>query len=288
MLQRLVSEDIELKWIPGDDVGKIRMDPGQVNQILANLVVNSKDAVKGPGIITIKTLNTFLDEGYCKKHEGCVPGDYVALTVTDNGSGMPQEVLEKVFEPFYTTKEIGKGTGLGLSTVYGIVKQNSGYITIHSQPGLGTTVEIYFPKLSDQSKVEPAKAEDRGMPTGSETVLLVEDQEQLLNITKNILTRLGYSVLEAISPQQAIELAENHNGEIQLLLTDIIMPQMQGTQLAEQLQRRRKDMRVLYMSGYTAETIDRHGLFDKGSHFIEKPFLAQKLAEKLREILDQR
>ncbi|HMK64953.1 MAG TPA: ATP-binding protein, partial [Thermodesulfobacteriota bacterium] len=288
MLRRLIGEDIVLQWIPGENVWKVRLDPSQVNQILANLIVNSKDAINGPGVIMLETLNALLDTDYCREHEGCVPGEYVLMAVSDNGSGMTEETLRQVFEPFFTTKEIGRGTGLGMSTVYGIVTQNKGHINIDSQPGKGTTVKIYFPKLIDQSKVEPAKTEDRVMPTGSETVLLVEDQDQLMNVSKNILNKLGYLVLAALSPKQALQLAENHAGEIHLLLTDVVMPGMNGVELAEQLLRYRKGMNVLYMSGYTAETIRRHGVLNEKSNFIEKPFLTQKLAEKIREVLDQK
>jgi two-component system, cell cycle sensor histidine kinase and response regulator CckA len=288
MLRRLIREDIDLQWIPGDGIGRVRMDPAQINQILANLVVNSRDAIRDSGVITVETSNVSLDAGYCRAAEGCLPGDYVLLTVSDNGSGMNKTVLDQVFEPFFTTKEIGKGTGLGMATVYGIVTQNKGHITIYSEPGRGTTVRIYFPNLLDSPTLKSDGTEEQGMTTGSETVLLVEDQEQLLNVTRSILTKLGYSVLAALSPKQAIDLAESHDGEIHLLLTDVIMPGMNGTELAEQLLRRRKNLKVLYMSGYTAETIGRHAVLDGKSYLIEKPFLSQKLAEKVREVMDQK
>jgi two-component system, cell cycle sensor histidine kinase and response regulator CckA len=286
MLRRLIDENIDLRWAPGTDIGKVWLDPSQVNQILANLVVNSRDAIANTGVISIETESFTFNEAFCRSHGGSVPGEYVRLSVSDTGSGMSEEVQEHIFEPFFTTKEVGKGTGLGMATVYGIVKQNKGYITIHSRSGEGTTVRIYFPKIDTPSSGIRQGENRPQVPMGKETVLLVEDQRDLLRVFQSILVRLGYSVLAADCPERALKQVENYSGKIHLLLTDIVMPGMNGLELAALLKQQKRDMKVIYMSGYTPDALAQHGIIEKGGHFIEKPILLKKLANKLREVLE--
>ncbi|MBN1103326.1 MAG: PAS domain S-box protein [Deltaproteobacteria bacterium] len=287
MLHRLIGEDIRLNWIPGKDVGRVRMDPTQVNQILANLMVNSRDAIPGVGKITIETANKSFDESYSRRHEGAVPGEYVLLGVSDTGAGMSPEVMEHVFDPFFTTKELGRGTGLGLATVYGIVKQNNGFINVYSEQGLGTTIKIYLPRFEGETVGAAEKADERKLPEGTETLLLAEDEASLLNVAREILAGQGYTVLAARTPTEALMLAERHKGEIHLLLTDVVMPEMNGRELMGRLQALRPRIKALFMSGYTANVVAHHGVLDEGVHFIEKPFSPRTLAEKVREVLDK-
>ncbi len=285
MLRRLIGEDIALQWVPGKAVGRVRMDPTQIHQILANLVVNSRDAMPNGGTISIETANKVLDESYAGSHNGFVAGDYVVLTVSDTGVGMSADVLEQVFDPFFTTKEVGKGTGLGLPMVYGSVKQNDGFIDIYSEPGEGTTVKIYLPRC----KEEPAALEkivETKAPEGKETVLVTEDERALLLVCKTAIERQGYTVLAAASPEQALALAEKHAGEIQLLVTDVVMPGMNGRELWERLKESRPSIRCLFMSGYNVTVVADHGVLDKGVNFIEKPFSFRELTEKVRSVLD--
>jgi two-component system, cell cycle sensor histidine kinase and response regulator CckA len=285
MLRQLIGEDVELRWIPGKDVGTVRMDPTQINQMLANLVVNSRDAIPGAGKITIETANIRFDEDYCRKHGGFIPGEYVLLAVCDTGTGMSAEVMEHLFDPFFTTKEVGRGTGLGLATVYGIVKQNDGFINVCSDPGEGTAIQMYFPRLVGEVVPVPETADERKIPEGTETVLVAEDEKSLLNIARDILERRGYTVLVAGTPTEALRLAESHPGEIHLLLTDVVMPEMNGRELFEKLHVVRPGMKSLFMSGYTADVMAHHGVLDEGVQFIVKPFSPKALAEKVREVL---
>jgi two-component system cell cycle sensor histidine kinase/response regulator CckA len=287
MLRRLIGEDIELHWIPGQDLWPVRIDPSQIDQIMANLAVNARDAIVGVGKLTIETKKMTLDEAYCSDHPGFVPGQYSVLAVSDDGVGMSKDVLENIFEPFFTTKEVGKGTGLGLATVYGIVKQNNGFINVYSEPGTGTTFRIYFPRFQGEVDAAPETVDVKALPRGSETVLLAEDEGPLMNIARDILTRLGYTVLAASKPSEALSLAESHLGEIHLLLTDVVMPEMNGRELLEKLHTRRPGMKSLFMSGYTANVVAHHGVLEEGVHFIEKPFSPRALAEKVREVLDK-
>jgi two-component system, cell cycle sensor histidine kinase and response regulator CckA len=258
MLRRLIDENIDLRWDPGTDIGKVWLDPSQVNQILANLVVNSRDAITNTGVISIETESFIFNDDFCRSHGGSVPGEYVRLSVSDTGSGMSEEVQEHIFEPFFTTKEVGKGTGLGMATVYGIVKQNKGYITIHSRSGEGTTVRIYFPKIGTApSGIRKGGSRDQ-VPTGTETVLLVEDQRDLLRVFQSILDRLGYSVLAADSPERALKQVENYSGQIHLLLTDIVMPGMNGLELAALLKQQKRDMKVPPEATETGHEGDLH------------------------------
>jgi PAS domain S-box-containing protein len=286
MLRRLIGEDIDLAWVPGRDLGLVKIDPSQVDQVLANLCVNSRDAIGDTGKVTIETSNAFFDENYCSVHAGTHPGEYVMLVVSDNGCGMDAEALAHLFEPFFTTKEMGKGTGLGLAMVYGIVKQNNGFINVYSEPGQGTSFKIYLPKYV--SEIDQA-AKTRVVPpaeTGLETILLVEDEPMILAMTTEMLHRLGYTVLPASTPKEALLLAEDSSRGINLLMTDVVMPEMNGRDLAKSLLALNPDLKCLFMSGYTANVIAHHGVLDKGISFLQKPFSRKDLAAKVRETLD--
>ncbi len=288
MLGRLLGEDIDLRWVPGEDLDPVLMDPGQVDQILVNLCVNARDAIgRDGGKITIETGSAELDEEYCADHPGFVPGSFVLLVVSDDGSGMDEKTKARIFEPFFTTKEMGKGTGLGLATVYGTVKQSDGFINVYSEPGKGSTFRIYLPVppgsrqrggTGRDGKAEPAR--------GVETVLLVEDDGAMLTLTTRMMERLGYRVLSAQTPGDAIRLAREHEGEVQLLVTDVVMPELNGRELARQLHTLYPSMGTLFISGYTANVIAHHGVLDEGIHFLQKPFGMQSLAKKLREALE--
>ncbi len=288
MLRRLIGEDVGLAWLPGKNLGPVRMDPSQLDQILANLCVNARDAIGDSGKITIETEAVLFDDAWCAEHAGFVPGAYVLLAVSDNGCGMDKDTLDKLFEPFFTTKEVGKGTGLGLSTVYGIVRQNSGFITVYSEPGLGATFRIYLPRHFGKAEPVPIEAPPRPAARGHETVLLVEDEPAILKMASAMLQRRGYAVLAADSPGEALRLAETHAGRIDLLMTDVVMPEMNGRDMAANLLARNPNLKCLFMSGYTANVIAHHGMLDEGVHFIQKPFTTQVLSEKIREVLDSR
>ncbi len=285
MLRRLIGEDIVLSWLPGSRLWRIKMDPSQVDQILANLCVNARDAVSGTGRVVIETKNIALEEAQCPERNGFLPGEYVLLSVSDNGCGMDRQTLAHLFEPFFTTKGIGQGTGLGLATIYGIVKQNGGYIDVESEPGRGTTFSIYFPRNISQADT-PADVKT-GSPAerGHETILLVEDEAAMLNMAKTMLERLGYRVLPCRTAVEAERLAMEHAGEIDLLITDVIMPDMNGKELAERLTSRYPNMSSLFTSGYTADVIGHHGVLKEGVHFIPKPFSRKDLACKIRDAL---
>ncbi len=286
MIQRLIGEDIDLAWRPKPEVWPVLMDPSQLDQILANLCVNARDAIAGVGRITIETENIVLDEAYCSDHEGFVPGNYVMIAVSDDGQGMGRETMSHLFEPFFTTKKAGKGTGLGLSTIYGAVKQNKGFINVYSEPGKGSTFKIYLPRHAGEKGRK--QAEEAEIPTlkGRETILLVEDEPMILDLAATILETQDYTVLQASTPGEAIRLAREHAGKINLLLTDVIMPEMNGRELAKSLLSLYPDMKRLFMSGYTADVIAHHGLLDEGVRFISKPFSMKGLIAKVREVLD--
>ncbi|MBI5118138.1 PAS domain S-box protein [Candidatus Poribacteria bacterium] len=286
MLRRLIGEDIDLAWMPGHGLWKAKIDPSQLDQILANLTVNARDAIAGVGKVTIETGNEVFDETYCFDHIGFVPGEYVRLAVSDDGMGMNKDVLEHLFEPFFTTKGTGKGTGLGLATVYGIVKQNDGFINVYSEPGHGTTFKVYLPRFAAEP-VEVAEERPEAAPQGgTETVLLVEDEEAILKLGEVILEGLGYTVLTAGSPALAIRLAGEFPGDIHLLITDVVMPEMNGRELAEQLSYIKPGLKCLYMSGYTANVIAHRGVLEEGVHFVHKPFSVETLAAKARKALE--
>lgn len=286
MLGRMIGENIELVWLPGGDLWSTRVDPTQIDQVLINLVINSRDAISTVGRVTIETENAVLDEASCSDRMGYVPGEYVLLTVSDNGCGMDRDVLDKLFEPFYTTKEMGKGTGLGLSTVYGIVKQNNGIINVCSEPGVGTTFRIYLPRHAPKPEEFWRGSQAASSMRGQETILLVEDEPAILKLTAIMLEYQGYTVLTASTPGEAIRRCTEHAREIQLLMTDVVMPEMTGLDLARNLASIRPDIRHLFISGYTADIIAPHGVLDDGVHFIQKPFSMEDLAAKVREVLD--
>jgi len=285
MLRRLIGEDIDLLWHPGKKLTQVKVDPSQIDQILANLCVNSRDAIADVGKITIETGVVSFDEAYCGEHVGFKPGEYVLLAVSDDGHGIDQETLGHIFEPFFTTKEQGKGTGLGLASVYGAVKQNNGFINVYSEPGQGTTFRIYLPKYTAKSASVADKAPDRPTERGHETILLVEDEPAILEMTTKMLERLGYTVLAAGTPGEAVRLSQEHPGRIDLLLTDVVMPEMNGRDLAKKLLSTYPGIKPLFMSGYTANVIAHHGVLDEGVHFIQKPFSMRDVGGKLRETL---
>ena len=284
MLRRLIGEDIDLSWQPKKDLWSVKLDPSQVDQVLANLCVNARDSIRGIGRVSIETDNVAFDEEYCLDHKGFHPGDYVMTAVSDNGRGMDKETLANLFEPFFTTKGIGKGTGLGLSTVYGIVRQNNGFINVYSEPGQGTTFKIFLPRAESAGPGSP-QGRKEAAARGWETVLLVEDEKAILKMTAIMLQRLGYTVLSASSPNEAMALAESESGDIHLLMTDVVMPEMSGRDLAENLLRSFPHLKCLFMSGYTANVIAHHGILDEGIEFINKPFSKQALAAKVRNVL---
>ena len=286
MLQRLIGEDIELVSVLDPELEPIEADPGQLEQVLMNLVINARDAMPTGGKLTIETANVDLDAEYASRHLDVVPGPYVLLAVSDTGVGMEAETLRQIFEPFFTTKEEGKGTGLGLATVFGIVKQSGGDIHVYSEPSQGTTFKIYLPRTqAPVDRVEPPVAGTKPA-RGTETVLLVEDEELVRSLERKVLEESGYTVLEALSANHALELAEQHDGVIDLLLTDVVMPQLSGRELADLLAPERPEMRILYASGYTADAITRHGVLEQGIAFLPKPLTPTSLLRKVREVLD--
>jgi len=286
LLRRLIGEDIYLAWLPGGDVWPVNMDPAQIDQILANLCVNARDAIGGVGKLTIQTECVVIDEEFGNGHGGSIPGEYVLLAVSDDGCGMDKETMNQLFEPFFTTKELGKGTGLGLATIYGIVKQNNGFINVYSEPGQGTIFRVYLPRHHGETSQEPERPELGEDTRGHQTILLVEDEPTILTMTTTMLTRLGYRVLAASTPGEAIRLAEKKAGEIDLLLTDVVMPGMNGRDLDKHLRSFQPNFKTLFMSGYTADIIAHRGVLDAGVAFIEKPFTKKNLAAKLRGLLE--
>jgi two-component system, cell cycle sensor histidine kinase and response regulator CckA len=285
MVERLIGADIELIFVAGEKPDRIKADPGQIEQVLVNLAVNARDAMPDGGQLTIEISLVAIDEAYCAFHSDARPGHYVQLTVSDTGCGMSEETLEHLFEPFYTTKERGRGTGLGLSTIYGIVRQNNGFITVYSQLGHGSAFRIHLPRVFQKADVLPKWAATT-LPSGHETVLLVEDEEVVRNLARQILGRQGYKVLVAANGLEACALSEGQEAEIDLLLTDVVMPQMDGKQLYERLRRSHPTLKVLFMSGYTEETIVHRGLLDQGTNFLQKPFTLDILVRRVRQVLD--
>ncbi len=285
MLRRLIGENMELVWRPGRDIGHVKIDPVQVDQILANLCVNARDAIKGVGRVVIETGRINLPPGEADPYEGLLPGEYIWITVTDNGCGMDAGVKEHLFEPYFTTKGLGKGTGLGLAMVYGIVRQNDGCIQVQSEPGRGTRIRILLPRHDGSSPGMQAERILPAPPPGRQTILLVEDEPAILNLVRKGLERLGYAVLPAATPAEAVRIAETHAGDIHLLITDVIMPEMNGRDLARRLLGLHPGMRRLFMSGYTADVIAHHGVLEAGVHFIQKPFANAVLGAKVREAL---
>ena len=286
MLRRIIGENIHLAWEPAEDLKRVRIDPTQVDQALANLAVNARDAIAGVGTITIGTRNVVLDDDFCADRPGSSPGEYVALVVSDDGCGMERWVLDHLFEPFFTTKEVGRGTGLGLATVYGIVKQNEGFIDVESEPGEGTTLSIYLPPAEgDVQHAPPPPPLQSGRGRG-ETVLLVEDEAALLRLGESLLQGLGYRVLTAESPRAALRIVESRSEPIHLLVTDVILPEMDGLELARRVMSRQPGVRTLFMSGYAADAIAHGDAPDEGTWFIEKPFSLADFANSVRAALD--
>ena len=286
MVRRIIGEDIELVTFLTEGIGRVRADPGQMEQAIINIVVNARDAMPDGGKLTIETANVELDEEYARNHVAVKTGRYVMLSISDTGVGMTSEVRERVFEPFFTTKEMGKGTGLGLSTVYGIVKQSEGNIWVYSEPGQGTTFKIYLPRVDEP--LEELREEVIGeVPRGTETVLVVEDEETVRKLAVRVLKREGYKILEAPDGGKAFMLCEGFKEPIHLILTDVVMPGMSGSKLVERLKEIHPEMKVLYMSGYTDNAIVHHGVLEEGTNFIQKPFALDGLARKVREVLDK-
>ncbi|HTZ52370.1 MAG TPA: PAS domain S-box protein, partial [Spirochaetia bacterium] len=284
MLRRLIGEDIELVWKPGPSLWNVKIDPAQVDQALANLASNSRDAIAGVGTLTVSTGNQLLDAAWCRAHDGAEPGEYVRLSVRDDGAGMGPEVQAHLFEPFFTTKGVGQGTGLGLATVYGIVKQGRGFLDVESRPGEGATFTIYLPRTAEAAP-GPARQPDGLSTRGNETILVVEDEASILLMLQRALAQLGYTVIAAHSPAEALRAAEEHPGTLHLLLTDVVMPGMNGRQLVERVAQLRPGVRALFMSGHTAEVISQRGVIEEGMPFIQKPFATAALASRIREIL---
>ncbi len=287
MLIRIIREDIELILRLSDDLGEVKTDPGQMEQAILNLVVNARDAMHRGGKLVIETRNVELDETYVRSHFDVIPGHYVLLSVTDTGCGMSPEVKEKIFDPFFTTKSEGKGTGLGLSTVYGIVKQSGGYVWVYSEPQQGTTFKIYLPRVKEKLDDLTSPVETGDFPKGEETLLLVEDEEALRNLTAKVLRDQGYTVLEAANGDEAIKLARTFSQRIHLLVTDLVMPQMGGKELVEPFKLLHPDCKVLFISGYTDGVLTDQGLLGHGALFLQKPFSPLEFLRKIREVLSQ-
>jgi PAS domain S-box-containing protein len=287
MLRRVIGEDIEMVIQLAEDLGRVRADVGQIEQVIMNLAVNGRDAMPNGGKLTIETANVELDEFYARSHVDVKPGHYVMFSVSDTGVGMTPEVRERIFEPFFTTKEKGKGTGLGLSTSYGIVKQSEGDIWVYSVQGKGTTFKIYLPRVNEPLEEIRKEVLKEELPRGNETILIVEDEEEVRKLAGKILERQGYRILEASQGDDALRISERHGGPIDLILVDVIMPGMSCSELAKHLKSPHPKMKVVYMSGYTDNAIVRHGVLEKGVNYIQKPFTMEGLARKVREVLDK-
>jgi two-component system, cell cycle sensor histidine kinase and response regulator CckA len=287
ILGRLIGEDVELRTVLRPGLGSVKADPGQVEQIIMNLAVNARDAMPRGGKLTVETDAVYLDEGYARRHVAVSPGRYVMLAVSDTGTGMDEQTQRQIFEPFFTTKERGKGTGLGLSTVYGIVKQSGGSIWVYSEVGRGTTFKVYLPLVAEGAEAYRRPPEGGEVPPGTETILVAEDEAAVRSLVREALTAYGYRVITAPDGGSALLLGERHAGPIHLLLTDVVMPGVSGLELARRLGELRPGVRVLYMSGYTEDTISHHGILDAGVEFIQKPFAPEALARKVREVLDK-
>jgi len=286
LLRRLMGADIEMKTFVGDDVGTVKADPGQIEQVIMNLVVNARDAMPNGGLLTIETANVDLDSTYARDHATVRPGHYVMLAVTDTGVGMDTETSSHIFEPFYTTKGGASGTGLGLATVYGIVKQSGGYIWVYSEPGKGSSFKVYLPRVDEPAEAPQTIKKQMRARKGTETILLVEDEPAVRELTRMVLAAQGYSVVEALNPEDAERLSESHATQIHLLLTDVVMPGVSGRELARRITARHPKMRVLYMSGYTQNVIAGGGTLETGIAFLQKPFSPATLIEKVRDVLD--
>jgi len=288
MLHRVIGEDIELVNVLAEDLGRVKVDPGQVEQVVLNLALNAKDAMSRGGKLTIETANVELDETYSRTHGDVIPGRYVMLAVSDTGIGMTPEIKNRLFEPFFTTKEKGKGTGLGLAMVYGIVKQSGGNIWVYSEAGMGTTFKVYLPRVDEPLEEKKKRKLSEGkLPRGGETVLAVEDNKDVRRLAAQILKRQGYRVLEAANGGEALLVCGKLKEEIHLLLTDVVMPGMSGHELAQRLSVLRPEMKILYMSGYSDDSIASYGILNEKVSFIPKPFSLEVLVNRVREVLDK-
>jgi len=288
MLRRLIGEDIDLVTVLKPDLWNVQVDPGQVEQVIMNLVGNARDAMPKGGKVTIETANVELDDRYVRRHAVVKPGAHVMLAISDTGKGMDEETKNHLFEPFYTTKEQGKGTGLGLSTVYGIVKQSGGYIWVYSEIGKGATFKVYFPRFGGAIVETKKEGASGSAPRGKETVLVVEDEEVVRALVRNILEGNGYTVLTASDGGEAQKVGRGHKTPIHLIVTDVVMPKMGGREAAESLAPHLPGVKVLYMSGYTDEAIVHHGVLESGIPFLEKPFTPDALLRKVRQVLEPR
>ncbi len=287
MLRRVIGEDIELVMLLSGNSGRVRVDRGQIEQVLLNLAVNARDAMPSGGKLIIETAKVELDEAYARNHVSVKPGPYLMLSITDTGIGMSPDVMKQIFEPFFTTKERGKGTGLGLSTVYGIVKQSEGNIWVYSEPGKGTTFKVYLPRIDEALEEVSKKKAKKELPGGGETILVIEDEEIVRKLTVKLLRQQGYRILEVCRWEEALTLCEECRDPIHLILTDVVMPEVNGPQLMERLRQVRQDFKVIYMSGYADQTIVKLGILDQGISFLQKPFSQDSLLHKIREVLDQ-
>jgi PAS domain S-box-containing protein len=285
MLRRLIGEDVELVLSLPEDVGNIKADPNHIEQAIVNLALNARDAMPKGGRITVETANVHLDENYARTHMGVKPGEFVMVAVSDTGHGMDAETRRRLFEPFFTTKEKGKGTGLGLATVYGAIKQLGGDIWVYSEPGQGTSFKLYFPRVTETATLPAASPVEQDRAPSTETILVVEDEQTVRDLTVRILRKLGHTVLAAAHGVEAIEIAKSYSGPIALLLTDVVMPNMSGRQVAEELLKLRPELKVLYLSGYTDHTVVHHGVLEDGVEFLPKPFSREALARKIRDVL---
>lgn len=286
MLPRLIGEDIQFVFLPGADLGTIRADPVQIEQVVMNLAANARDAMPQGGKLTVETAAVTTDDMYLQNHSMVPKGDYVLLAVTDTGQGISREHISHIFEPFYTTKEEGQGTGLGLATVYGIVKQSGGFVWVYSEVNQGTTFKIYLPRVAQgEFHARTVRIDERASLKGWETVLLVEDEAPVRTSEHEFLTRCGYKVLDAANGEDALRIAQEFDGPIQLMITDVVMPKMSGAQLAVELATTRPEMRVLFVSGYAEKTVLRHGHIDVAAHFLQKPFSLKALSRKIRDVL---
>jgi PAS domain S-box-containing protein len=286
MLKRLIGEHLELRWMAEAERPLVDIDPSHFDQILTNLIINARDAIEGNGVISVRTKNVMLDENFCQQHPGGRTGRHVLLTIADTGCGMAPEIMEKIFDPFFTTKGIGKGTGLGLSMVFGLIKQNNGYIIVNSTPGEGSSFDIYFPLVQIEAEKRIVLSDSGILVHGNETVLVVEDESSLLDITINMLTEAGYTVLSAHGPFAAIQQAEKYKGPIHLLLTDIVMPKMNGVELSEYLKNIKPGLKILYMSGYPRKHFSKLRQQNTSAQLLKKPFSLYKLTQKVRDVLD--
>ncbi|OGF67173.1 MAG: hypothetical protein A2Y62_07110, partial [Candidatus Fischerbacteria bacterium RBG_13_37_8] len=285
MLRRVIGEDIELITILAKDLGKIKADQGQIEQVIMNLILNARDAMPRGGSLIMETSNFELDEHYVQAHINVAPGQYVLLSISDTGCGMTPDIKEKIFDPFFTTK--GKGTGLGLSTVYGIVKQTGGSISVYSEPSKGTTFKIYLPRIDEPFQKEKKQKMKESMSGGGETVLIVEDDDMVRKLAVRILQQRGYKIIEAENPKQALSLCKKQSGKIDLILTDVVMPSMSGNELVKKIKKIRPEIKVLYMSGYPDNSFNHHAFLEKGINYIQKPFSTANLAQKIRKVLDK-